>query len=190
VNQRELVEFLSQIRIGDREAGPVLIAAYDERWPARFKQQRARIKRALGEAALRIDHIGSTSVPGLEAKPIIDVQVSVCDVDQDSLYVTPLEAAGYILRIRETGHRLLRTPARDVHVHVWPAASGDERRHLLFRDWLRHSRQDREAYEALKRELALQDWEDRQHYAEAKGPLIAEIMQRAEAWATATNWSL
>jgi GrpB-like predicted nucleotidyltransferase (UPF0157 family) len=189
VNQRQLDEYLSQIRIGDREGGPVLIAAYDESWPGRFQEQRARIKRALGETALRIDHIGSTSVPGLAAKPIIDVQVSVRDVQQDSLYVTPLEAVGYILRIREPGHRLLRTPASDVHVHVWPAASGDERRHLLFRDWLRRSRQDREAYEALKRKLAVQDWEDRQHYAEAKGPLIAEIMQRAEAWATATGWS-
>jgi GrpB-like predicted nucleotidyltransferase (UPF0157 family) len=76
VNHRELDEFLSQIRIGDREGGPVLIAAYDETWPARFEEQRARIKRAVGEAALRIDHIGSTAVPGLAAKPIIDVQVS------------------------------------------------------------------------------------------------------------------
>jgi GrpB-like predicted nucleotidyltransferase (UPF0157 family) len=183
-------EYLSQIRIGDREGGPVVVADYDESWPARFEEQRVRISRALGEAALRIDHIGSTAVPGLAAKPIVDVQVSVRDTDQESLYVQPLEAAGYQLRVREPAHRMLRTPERDVHVHVWPAGSGDERRHLLFRDWLRHSRPDREAYEALKRELALQDWEDRQDYAEAKGPLICEIMQRAEAWATASCWSV
>jgi GrpB-like predicted nucleotidyltransferase (UPF0157 family) len=185
-----LDEHLKQIRIGDREGGPVVIADYEESWPVRFEEQRARVMRALGRVALRIDHIGSTSVPGLAAKPIIDVQVSVHDVDEEPLYVAPLEAAGYRLRVREPGHRLLRTPGRDVHVHVWPSGSGDERRHLLFRDWLRRNRQDRDAYEALKRKLAPEDWEDRQHYAEAKGPLVAEIMGRAEAWAAASGWSV
>jgi GrpB-like predicted nucleotidyltransferase (UPF0157 family) len=189
VDRRDLDEYLKQVRMGDREGGPLVIADYDESWPGRFEEQRARIRRAVGQAAIRIDHIGSTSVPSLAAKPIIDVQVSVRDVDDESLYVPHLDAAGYVLRMREPGHRMLRAPERAVHLHVWPSGSDDERRHLLFRDWLRHSRQDREAYEALKRKLAQEDWEDREYYAEAKGPLIAEIMHRAEAWAAATGWS-
>ncbi len=130
-----------------------------------------------------IEHIGSTSVPGLGAKPIIDVLVAVDDVEDEASYRPALEGVGYVLRVREPDHRMFRTPERDVHVHLWPAGSADVPRHLLFRDWLRVDERDRRAYEGLKRLLAESDFEDMNEYADAKGELIAEIMVRAQAWA-------
>jgi GrpB-like predicted nucleotidyltransferase (UPF0157 family) len=189
VTSEELEDYLSQVVIGPRERGRITIADYDEAWPDRFDEQHARIASAIGRTAHRIEHIGSTSVTGLAAKPIIDVLVAVSDVDSEDSYVSQLEAAGYILRIREPGHRMLRTPDAGVHVHIWPLGSNAGRRKLLFRDWLRNSREDREAYEALKRQLAKQDWNDRGHYTEAKSALVAEILHRAEAWAADIGWS-
>jgi GrpB-like predicted nucleotidyltransferase (UPF0157 family) len=126
-------------------------------------------------------------VAGLWAKPIIDVQLSVPDVDDDA-WLARLEAAGYVLRVREPGHSMVRTPERDVQVHVCSAGSAWERRHLLFRDWLRTSDADRERYGAVKRQLAERDWETMQHYTEAKGDVIAAVTERAEAWAANTGW--
>jgi GrpB-like predicted nucleotidyltransferase (UPF0157 family) len=126
--------------------------------------------------ALRIDHIGSTAVPGLVAKPIIDIDVSVPDADDDATYLPPLRDAGYLLRVREPGHRMVRTPALDVHVHICTAGSDWERWHLLFRDRLRADANDRAAYAKLKLRLAEQDWPDMNAYADAKGPLIEEIL--------------
>jgi GrpB-like predicted nucleotidyltransferase (UPF0157 family) len=117
------------------------------------------------------------------AKPIIDIDVSVPDVDDENAYLPALEMAGYVLRVREPEHRMVRTPALDVHVHVCTAGSDWERRHRLFRDWLRHDEADRNAYAALKVGLAGREWPDMNDYAQAKGPLIAEITARAEAWA-------
>ncbi len=154
-----------------------------------FDEHRRRIAHALGPAARRVDHIGSTAVVGLSAKPIIDVQLSVPDVEDERAYVELLVAAGYRLRVREPGHRLLRTPERAVHVHVCDAGSDWERRHLLFRDWLRRSADDREAYAALKARLAQQDWETMNHYADAKTDLITAVLARAENWARSTGWS-
>ena len=164
--------------IGGREARPVVISDYDPAWPARFEQERARIASALPDVAC-IEHIGSTSVPGLPAKPIIDIVVMTTGDIEDA--IAPLEAAGYVLRVREADHRMLRTPARDVHVHLWsdPAAV---RRHVLFRNWLRASEEDRNLYAATKRALARQDWGDMNDYADAKSPVIAEITARAQAW--------
>jgi HlyD family secretion protein len=132
-----------------------------------------RIAAALGDRALRIEHIGSTSVPGLAAKPIVDILVQVPSLDG-----VDLERAGYVLRVREEGHRMFRTPQLDVHVHVWPAGSPNIASDLAFRDRLRTSPEDRAAYEALKRELATRDWQDMNHYADAKGPLIRAIRAR------------
>src|SRR6185295_7752600 len=119
----------------------------------------------------------------------IDVQVSVPDVEDESSYLARLEAAGYRLRVREMGHRMLRTPELDVHIHVCDSGSDWERRHLLLRDWLRESAADRQAYAALKIELQGQDWETMNHYAEAKSMLIAEMTIRAERWAATSGWS-
>jgi GrpB-like predicted nucleotidyltransferase (UPF0157 family) len=163
--------------IGGIEKRDIFLVPYDPAWPERFERERARIGSALGAMAMRIDHIGSTAVPGLVAKPIIDIDVSVTDADDDATYLPPLLEAGYLLRVREPGHRMVRTPALDVHVHICTAGSDWERQHLLFRDRLRSDADDRAAYAKLKLRLAEQDWPDMNAYADAKGPLIEEILR-------------
>jgi GrpB-like predicted nucleotidyltransferase (UPF0157 family) len=165
--------------IGGRERRKIVIVEPDPAWPVRFRAERERIAAALGPRALRIEHIGSTSVPGLAAKPIVDLQVTVADPDDEPAFVPALEAAGYVLRVREPGHRMLRTPELDVHVHVWRDGDPAADRDLAFRDRLRASAEDRDAYERLKRELATRDWEHMNAYADAKGPLIEAILARA-----------
>jgi GrpB-like predicted nucleotidyltransferase (UPF0157 family) len=176
-------------RIGGSEKRDIVLVPYDPRWPTTFTEHRARIGAALGERALRVDHIGSTAVPGLVAKPVVDIDVSVADPDDEPAYLADLLGAGYELRVREPGHRMVRTPERDVHVHVCAYGGRWERRHLLFRDWLRRDEADREGYAALKGHLARQDWPDMNAYADAKGPLIDEITARAEGWARAQGWT-
>ena len=165
--------YLDRVLIGGRERREIVIADYDPAWPARFETERSRIAATLGPRALRIEHIGSTAVPGLAAKPIVDVLVEVA-----ALYGVDLSPAGYVLRVREDGHLMFRTPEVDVHVHVWPAGHPDIAGQLAFRDRLRASAEDRAAYEALKRELAARDWPDVNHYADAKSELIREIRAR------------
>ena len=164
--------------IGGPEPGPVTLVEYDAAWAARYERERARILTALGARVLAIEHVGSTSVPGLAAKPVVDIDVAVADPEDEAAFVPDLEAAGYVLRVREPGHRMLRTPEHDVHVHVWPPGDENMARDLRFRDRLRASPEDRAAYEARKRELAGRDWAARQDYADAKGPLIREIAAR------------
>jgi GrpB-like predicted nucleotidyltransferase (UPF0157 family) len=176
--------------IGGPERRPIVIVAYRPAWAEAFEEHRARISGVLGARAVRVDHIGSTSVPGLAAKPIVDIQVSVVDIADEAAYAGGLMAAGYALRVREDGHRMFRTTARDVHVHVCGAGSGWERRHILFRDWLRRCADDRAAYAALKQRLAQRSWDTMDDYAEAKTGLVAEIMVRAEAWAAGCGWVL
>src|SRR5439155_15328427 len=118
------------------------ITAYDPAWPDRFETERARILAALPDAR-GVEHVGSTSVPGLAAKPIIDIVVIAAGPIEDA--IAPLEAVGYVLRVIEARHRMLRTPERNVHVHLWEDDS-EQRRHLLFRDWLRENVEDRERY--------------------------------------------
>ena len=174
--------------IGGREWREIRVIAHDPAWPERFARERRRIAAALGCVARRIDHVGSTAVPGLVAKPIIDIDLSVPDVEQEVDYLPRLLAAGYRLRVRQSGHRMVRTEARDVHVHICNTGSDWERKHLLFRDWLRRDTGDREAYGHLKLQLAQRDWADMNEYADAKGPLIAEITKRAETWARTSGW--
>ncbi len=114
----------------------------------------------------------------------------MANVEDEAVYVPPLEATGYVLRVREPGHRMFRTPDIGVQIHVCSTGSEWERRHLLFRDWLRCSSEDRARYEAAKRELAQHEWDDVNDYAYAKSSVINEITERAESWATATGWSL
>lgn len=170
---------LDESLIGGREKPRIVIADYDPRWPAQFDRERRRVRAALGAAALRIDHIGSTAVSGLAAKPIIDVLVTVEVPDDDAVTVPAMQSAGYELRVREHEHRMFRTPARDAHVHVWSSASPEVERYLAFRDQLRRSAGDRLAYERLKRELATREWADMNEYAFAKGVLIESILSRA-----------
>jgi GrpB-like predicted nucleotidyltransferase (UPF0157 family) len=175
----DLNAYLDSVLIGGREHRRIVIAEYDPSWPARFEEERQRIAAALEATAIRVEHIGSTAVPGLAAKPIIDVLVTVANPEDEAAFVPRLEAAGYELRVREPGHRMFRTPERDVHVHIWADGDPDVTRQLTFRDRLRCSPGDRAEYERLKRELAARDWEDMNHYAEAKSPLIDAIVERA-----------
>lgn len=175
--------------IGGPEKRVIVIEPYNPEWPEIFDEHRRRITQALGDVACRVDHVGSTAVGGLAAKPIIDIQVSVPGVENESSYRDVLVAASYRLRVREPGHRMFRTPELDVHVHVCDSGSEWERRHLLLRDWLRHSAEDREAYARLKMQLQGQDWETMNHYADAKSAFTAEMTTRAEGWAASTEWS-
>jgi GrpB-like predicted nucleotidyltransferase (UPF0157 family) len=179
VDRGERDEYLDQVLIGGREKREIVIADYDYAWPARFEHERERIRRALGATALRIEHIGSTAVPGLAAKPVIDVLVTVEDPGDEATLRPALELAGYELRVREPAHRMFRTPARDVHVHIWADEDPEVDRHLVFRDRLRYSPEDRTSYERLKRDLATRQWSDMDEYADAKSDLIAAIIARA-----------
>jgi GrpB-like predicted nucleotidyltransferase (UPF0157 family) len=111
--------YLDAVLIGGREPARIVVVDPDPAWPARFATVRDRVLGALGDRALAVEHIGSTAVPGLAAKPIVDVLLTVADVDDEAGYVGPLEAAGFVLRVREPGHRMFRTPERDVHLHVY-----------------------------------------------------------------------
>ncbi|HEY5026480.1 MAG TPA: GrpB family protein [Acidimicrobiales bacterium] len=179
---------LDAVLVGGREERPVEVVDPDPTWPPTFRRHRVVLARALGDRARRIDHVGSTSVPGLAAKPIVDILVTVDDPDDEAAFAPALVGAGYELRVREPGHRMFRTPARDVHVHVWATRSDDERRHLLLRDWLRVDTADRTRYEDTKRALAARPWRDVNYYADAKSPVITQIMARAETWAAREAW--
>ena len=179
MDRDELNAILDQVLIGGREKRAIVIAEYDPEWPARFQAEAERIRTALGPQARRIEHMGSTAVPGLAAKPIVDILVTVDDPADESTLVPALVAAGYELRVREPDHRMFRTPERDVHVHVWADNDPEVERHLRFRDRLRASPEDRGEYERLKRELAMREWDDVNHYAEAKTELIQAIGKRA-----------
>lgn len=168
-------------RVGGPEALTITLHDYDPAWVDRYKEHRERIRDALAPADVRIEHIGSTSVPGLAAKPIIDILVGVDDITAEEDYLDALLAAGYELRVREPGHRLVRTPERDVHVHIleWQHPAVDE--YLLLRDRLRSDPDDRTLYESTKRALLASTWDDMNDYADAKTDVILAIKARARA---------
>jgi GrpB-like predicted nucleotidyltransferase (UPF0157 family) len=180
----ELDRYLDSVLIGGREPFTPVVADYDPAWPSRFAALEARIGPALGDAALAIEHIGSTSVPHLAAKPIIDVLVVVTDVEDEPSYVSALEDAGFVLRVREPRHRMFRTPERDVHIQVYSAGDQAIADYLDLRDWLRVDESDRALYAEVKRDLARRSWSDMNHYADAKTDVIAQVLGRARAWRT------
>jgi GrpB-like predicted nucleotidyltransferase (UPF0157 family) len=164
--------------------GQIQLVDSDPEWPVLFAREAAKIRAALGDRALMIEHAGSTSVPGLMAKPIIDIIVAVANSGDESTYVPALEAAGYRLRIREPEweeHRLLKGTSPDVNMHVFTLGSREVTRMLTLRDWLRANESDRALYAATKRDLASRTWRYVQNYADAKTTVITEIMARAEA---------
>ena len=177
-------EDLQQVRIGPLTPhnAPIELAEYDPEWPALFEREADRIRTALGGAALRVEHVGSTSVPGLAAKPIVDILLVVADSADEPSYRPALEAAGYVLRVREPDwfeHRLFKGPDTDVNLHVFSDGATENDQMLIFRDWLRRSAADRELYERTKRELASRTWRHVQHYATAKSAVVQEILGRA-----------
>jgi GrpB-like predicted nucleotidyltransferase (UPF0157 family) len=162
----------------------VTIADYDAAWPLLFEREAGKIQSVLGVRALRIEHVGSTSVAGLAAKPVLDIALVVADAAREADYAAPLERAGYTLHIREPGwhqHRMFQGPDLDVNLHVFSDGCSEIERMLLFRDWLRRNGADRSLYEHTKRELARKEWQRTQDYADAKTGVIEAIMARAGA---------
>ena len=161
---------------------PITLADYDPDWPVLFAREAARIRAALGARAVQVEHVGSTSVPGLAAKPIIDILLAVPDSSDEQAYVPALEAAGYVLRIREPDwfeHRLFKGPDTDINLHVFTVGAAETDRMLLFRDRLRTNDADRDAYLQVKRDLATRTWRHVQHYADAKTAIVEQIIARA-----------
>ncbi|HEX3746965.1 MAG TPA: GrpB family protein [Bryobacteraceae bacterium] len=162
--------------------GTIPIAPYDPRWPHLFLAERARLMATLAGRALRIEHTGSTAVPGLAAKPIVDITLTVADSSDEPTYVPALTGAGYILRIREPAwheHRMFKGPDTDVNLHVLSDGCPEIDRILLLRDWLRSQPADRDLYARTKRELAGRQWNSVDEYAAAKTAVIEEILARA-----------
>jgi GrpB-like predicted nucleotidyltransferase (UPF0157 family) len=162
--------------------GQVLLAEYDPAWPSLYAREAERVRAALGERVVLLEHVGSTSVPGLAAKPKIDMVLGVADSADEPSFVPALEAAGYVLHIREPEwyeHRLFKGPDTDINLHVFTAGHPEIGRMVGFRDWLRHNEADRLLYERAKRELAARTWAYTQHYADAKTAVVEEIIARA-----------
>lgn len=163
-------------------SGRILMVEYDPRWPELFAREADRIRAVLGRRALRIEHTGSTSVPSLVAKPIIDVLLVVTDSGDEDTYVPALEAAGYLLRIRETNwceHRMFKGPDTEINLHVFSSGCPEIDRMLMLRDWLRNHAADRDLYARTKLALAQKEWNYVQNYADAKTVVIEEIIARA-----------
>jgi GrpB-like predicted nucleotidyltransferase (UPF0157 family) len=181
--------------LGPERHDPVAIVAYDPIWPGRYAAWRERLSGAMGGTAIAIEHIGSTAVPGLAAKPVVDIQVSVPDVADEGAYVQAIESVGFGLRYRNEGlgWRYFRPPPglpREAQVHVCSVGSESERLHLLFRDYLRAHPAEADAYAVAKRAAAARHPEDRIAYTDAKGGFIHPALRRAGAWARETGWSV
>jgi GrpB-like predicted nucleotidyltransferase (UPF0157 family) len=163
--------------------GQVTLVEYDPAWPAMFQREADRIRGALGERAFKVEHVGSTSVPGLVAKPCIDILLVVADAGDDGAYVPDLERAGYVLRISEEPegwgpHRVFKGSEINLNLHVLSDGSPEIGEVLGFRDWLRAHPEDAERYASTKRELAIQQWHYMQDYADAKADIVREIKTR------------
>ena len=160
----------------------VTLMPYDPQWPEQFQLRANSIRAALRDELLLIEHVGSTSVPGISAKPIIDIVIAVPDSADESRYIPALEAIGYHVRVREPDwheHRVLRNDLDDTNLHVFTAGCDEIDRMVAFRDRLRSSEPDRHRYAALKQDLAKQEWYSIQDYATAKGGVIEDILAGA-----------
>jgi GrpB-like predicted nucleotidyltransferase (UPF0157 family) len=163
---------------------PIIVSDYDPRWPELFEREATRIRSILGDRVKLLEHAGSTSVPDLPAKPIIDMILALPDSSDEATYVPEMELAGYVLRIREPDlfeHRVFKGPDTDINLHVFTVGCTEIDQMLRFRDWLRAHPEDRDLYAAKKRELAKQDWKFVQNYADAKTGVVHEILARAGA---------
>ena len=185
-------EELQQVVVGALTPlnAPIALVEYDAEWPRLYAREARRIRAVLDDAVRSVEHVGSTSVPGLAAKPIIDILLVVADSGDEPSYLPALEATGYVLRIREPDrfeHRVLKGPDTNINLHVFSDGASEIECMLLFRDWLRQNDADRDHYERTKRELAGRNWRHVQHYADAKTAVVQEIMVRATAAARASG---
>lgn len=164
--------------------GKVILVPYDSAWAEMFAREAAEIRRALGDKALRVDHIGSTSVPGLIAKPCIDIMLAVQDSAAEEAYVPELDAAGFVLRMRHpewNEHRVFKSERINVNLHVWSIDSPEVLRHLRFRDWLREHDDDRDLYAAAKAQIAKEHVGTMSEYADKKDDVVRDIQTRIDA---------
>ncbi len=178
-------DYLHEITVGEPEVlgSRVHLEPYDSEWPRRYDLLATRIRDALADTVQLLEHVGSTSIPGLPAKPVIDIVLAIPDAPDESAYVPHLETAGFELRIREPDwfeHRLLCPHDASANLHVFSSGCEEIDRMLLFRDWLRDHDEDRALYERTKRDLARRTWKYMQEYAEAKSQVVQEIMARAQ----------
>lgn len=180
---REAAPAKAYVKPPTRVDGQVILADYDPAWPSVFEDLAARIRLALGERVIELHHAGSTSVPGLAAKPVIDIILVVADSADEAAYLAQLEAAGFVLAVREPDwfeHRCLRHSAPAANLHVFSKGCTEVGRMLAFRDHLRTDEADRRLYEETKRSLARRTWAFMQDYADAKSEVVAAIMTRAQ----------
>ncbi len=170
------------LRLGILGVVRVELRDYDPRWASTFDVERSRILAALGSLAGSVDHVGSTSVPGLAAKPTIDIVLTVADSADETSYVPALERDDFVFVLRESDwfeHRLLRREPRLVNLHVFTNGCSEVAHMIGFRDWLRGHAADRALYERTKRALAANCWDVVQDYADAKTTVVTEIKERA-----------
>jgi GrpB-like predicted nucleotidyltransferase (UPF0157 family) len=163
---------------------PIEVVPYDVGWPARYAQLDERVRRVLGDRVLDLQHVGSTAVSGLAAKPVIDGVLTVADPADESTYVPGLGADGFVLRVREPEwqeHRMLTMPDRSINLHVFGPGATEPRRQRLFRDWLRSHPDDRDAYGALKTELAGRGFTRVMDYNNHKAELVYDLYEKAFA---------
>lgn len=163
--------------------GPIVLLPYDPNWAEMYKSEAAHIRQALGEKALVLEHIGSTAVPGLSAKPCIDILLGVEDSALEDAYVPALDIAGFVLRLRHPDwneHRVLKSERINVNLHVWSAGHSEIDRHLQFRDWLRTHPEDRDAYNNAKQRIAMGTFATMPDYAEAKNEIVQQIQNRID----------
>jgi GrpB-like predicted nucleotidyltransferase (UPF0157 family) len=185
--ERDREEDVRRVTVGEvvPHNAAVLLSPYDPAWPRRYAVEADTIRTALGDRVLRLEHVGSTSVPGLIAKPVIDILLVIADPADEAAYVPALEAAGYVLRIREPDwyqHRLLKRADPAVNLHVFgPGGQQEIDRMLRFRDRLRSDPADRERYARTKIALAARSWRHMQFYADAKTDIIEDVLRAAEA---------
>jgi GrpB-like predicted nucleotidyltransferase (UPF0157 family) len=188
-----------------RNSRPVVISPYQSRWPDEFRQIGGRIREIVGPAAVRIDHIGSTAVPGLGAKDVIDVQVAVADLDPVDAVPRPLRAAGFrqgdeflydefparAMADPDLRKLFMREPDGDrrTHIHIRELGRFNQRYALLFRDYLRASAAVRVAYELVKRRAAQLFPESIDGYLFLKDPVFPIIYEAATLWATTVGWT-
>lgn len=160
------------------------ISDHDAAWPSISARHAARIRAALGTRALLLEHVGSTAVPALAAKPVIDMVLVVRDSADEAAYLADLERAGYTLRIREPQwyeHRLLNADDAKINLHVFSDGCPEVERMIAFRDWLREHPDDVEVYARTKRELSQREWGSVDEYARAKTQVVQEILAKALA---------
>lgn len=173
-------------------ADPIIVVPYDPDWTERFRALAIPIRQALGAVALRIDHIGSTSIPGMDAKPVIDVQISVAALEPVDPFRDPLARLGYVFHPEndELTKRYFREPAGQprTHIHVRKLGSWAEQFALLCRDYMRANPADARAYAELKHALARRFRDNRDGYTTAKEPFIWEAMWQADRWSQRVGW--